>query len=302
MKINSTALLAGALIAAGAVALIVRSQLSAPVVRHVPAPVEKTAVLVAAHDLVPGNFIDPAALRWEETQESVSRSFYFVSGKDSENKLFGATVRVRVPAGTRLSSNMLVRPNEPGFVSAVLRPGMRAISIPTSAVASNSGLVSPGDRVDVILSLRRDDQSQLSPSAERPVVPPLVAAQTVARGLRVLAMNSQTDTDVRPRADVDTNDASSPRSAARPRNPVYQTVTVEVTPQQAEALSVAKEVGLLQLALRSPVEPDDDSGTGLAAVTRLGDTTTIYGMTPQTGIKVKTFHANRQDTQQFQAR
>lgn len=302
MKINSTVLLAGALIAAGAVALIVRSQISAPVVQRAPQPVEKTAVLVTARDLAPGDFIDPTALRWEETREKVSRSFYFVSGKDSENSLFGATLRERIPAGTRLSSNMLVRPNEPGFVSAVLRPGMRAISIPTSAVASNSGLVSPGDRIDVILSLRRDDQSTLPPTAEKPVVSPLVAAQTVARNLRVLAMNSQTDTAVRPRADVDSDSASGRNQPARPRNPVYQTVTVEVTPQQAERLSVAKEVGLLQLALRSPVEPDDDTGGGLAGVTRLADTTTIYGMTPQTGVKVKTYHAARKDVQQFQNR
>jgi len=302
MKINSTVLLAGALIAAGAVALVVRSQLSTPVVKREVAPVEKTAVLVAARDLAPGDFIDPSALRWEETDEKVSRSFYFVSGKDSENKLFGATLRERIPAGTRLSSNMLVRPNEPGFVSAVLRQGMRAISIPTSAVASSSGLVSPGDRIDVILSLRRDEQAQMPPSADRPVVPPLVAAQTVARNLRVLAMNSQTETEVRPRADVEGGDATGRNAPARPRNPVYQTVTVEVTPQQAETLAVAKEVGLLQLALRSPIESDEDTDAGLEAVTRLADTTTIYGMTPQTGVKVKTFHANRQNTQQFPAR
>ncbi|ROR15487.1 Flp pilus assembly protein CpaB [Erwinia sp. JUb26] len=294
MKINSTVLLAGALIAAGVVALVVRSQLSAPVVKQATkAPVEKTAVLVAARDLSPGDFIDPSALRWEETSESVSRSFYFVSGKDSENKLFGATLRERIPAGTRLSSNMLVRPNEPGFVAAVLHPGMRAISIPTSAVASSSGLVSAGDRVDVILSLRRDEQTQQAPSAAAP----MLAAQTVARNLRVLAMNSQTDTDVRPRQDVD-GDATGKNAPARPRNPVYQTVTVEATPQQAEVLAVAKEVGLLQLALRSPLESDDDADAGPSAVTRLADSTAIF----DSNVKVKTFRADKQNVQQFQAR
>lgn len=298
MKTNSTVLLAGALIAAGVVALVVRSQLSTPVVKQAPPPqVEKKAVLVAARDLSPGDFIDPSAVRWEETTESVSRSFYFVSGKDQENKLFGATLRERIPAGTRLSSNMLVRPNEPGFVAAVLHPGMRAISIPTSAVASSSGLVSAGDRVDVILSLRRDEQTQAAPSAAAPVVVPMLAAQTVARNLRVLAMNSQTDTDVRPRQDVD-GDATGKNAPARPRNPVYQTVTVEATPQQAEVLAVAKEVGLLQLALRSPLESDDDTNAGSSAVTRLADSTAIYG----SSVKVKTFRADEAKVQQFQAR
>lgn len=49
--------------------------------------------------------------------------------------------------------------------------------------------------------------------------------------------------------DIDTPDNT--RTNNRPRQTLFQTATVEVTPEQAEVLAVAKEVGLLHLSLRS---------------------------------------------------
>ncbi|PPZ19899.1 Flp pilus assembly protein CpaB, partial [Escherichia coli] len=90
----------------------------------------QAAVLVAAKDLHPGDFLDSPSLRWQVTEEPASRTFNFIRGKDSQTLLLGATLRETVTAGTPLTSNVVVKPNEPGFVAAVLRKGMRAISIP----------------------------------------------------------------------------------------------------------------------------------------------------------------------------
>ncbi len=294
---------------AGIIALIVRSQLSAPVVAQQAVPVaevKKTAVLVAAKDLYPGDFIDSSALRWQETTLPVSRSFNFIRGEDSETPLFGATLREKVAIGTPLTSNLLVHPNEPGFVAAVLRPGMRAISIPTNAVASNAGLVAAGDRVDIILSLRRDEQPEQAPSSTQPVVTPLLAAQTIVRDLRVLALNNQTETDVRPRQDVTGDSATAPAARAaqngRPRVPSYQTVTVEATPRQAEVLAVAKEVGLLHLALRSTsVDEEETTPADDGRVTTLADSTHIYRGLASGGYQVKLFRGDKKEIQQFPA-
>lgn len=309
MKINSTLLLSGAFILAAIIALVVRSQLSAPrpVVQQVQAPAPKSAILVAARDLKPGEFLDESTLSWQETDQSVSRSFYFVQGKDNERTLFGATLREPIAAGTPLSSNILVRPNEPGFIAAVLHRGMRAISIPTNAVASNSGLVASGDRVDIILSLRKDDQPEPTSSASsssggQPVNVPLLAAQTIVRDVRVLALNDQAEAEVRPRQDVDDGKTVASRKA---RAPVYRTVTVEVTPKQAEALTVAKEVGLLHLALRSSAdsEPGELDEDGLDSVTRLSDSTSIFrGMGGNSGHQVKLFRGEKKEVRQFPSR
>lgn len=310
MKVNATYVLAGALVLAGLVALMVRSHLSAtppappPVVIQAP---EQTAILVAAKDLHPGDFIDTASLRWQVVEGTVSRNFNFIRGKDRQSLLLGATLREPVAQGAPLTSNVLVKPGEPGFVAAVLRKGMRAISIPTNAVASNSGLVAAGDRVDIILSLRRNEQPELPPSRTQPVVRPMLASQTIARDLRVLALNNQTDTDVRPRRDVEEDseqDANvlsrTPASTSSTRTSSYQTVTVEVTPEQAEVLAVAKEVGMLHLALRSATPDAQDEKQGHSRVTTLSQSTTIYnGLSSH---QVKVYHGEQKGVLVFPAR
>ncbi|AZK61546.1 Flp pilus assembly protein CpaB [Pectobacterium versatile] len=313
MKVNSTYVLSGALVLAGIVALMVRSHLSSeppappPVVVKAP---EKIAVLVAAKDLHPGDFIDSTSLRWQTTDESVSRAFNFVRGQDKQSLLLGATLRETVKEGAWLSSNVVVNPNEPGFVAAVLRKGMRAISVPTSAIASNAGLVSAGDRVDVILSMRRDDQSELPASRNQPVVMPLLASQTIVRDLRVLALNDKTGTPIYPRFDtaedgtvLDATAKSRESAAVRSRPATYQTVTLEVTPQQAEALAVAKELGILHLALRSADLDDSvDPATGRPHVTTVPQATDIYGALSAGSHKVKTYRGEQKDVVAFPAR
>ncbi|RKO73967.1 Flp pilus assembly protein CpaB [Pectobacterium parmentieri] len=312
MKVNSTYVLSGALVLAGIVALVVRSHLSSapppppPVVVQAP---EKTAILVAAKDLHPGDFLDSSSLRWQETDQSVSRAFNFVRGKDSQSLLFGATLRETVTEGSALTNNVLVRQNEPGFLAAVLGKGKRAISVPTSAVASNAGLVAAGDRVDVILSMKRDDQPELPASRNQPVVMPLLASQTIVRDLRVLALNDRTGTPVYPRLDAMEDGATldaaakSRESAVRSRPATYQTVTLEVTPQQAEALAVAKELGILHLALRSAT-PDDgiDPLTGRPLVTTVPQATDIYGALSAGSHKVKVYRGEQKDVVAFPAR
>nr|WP_113866562.1 Flp pilus assembly protein CpaB [Brenneria salicis]NMN92712.1 pilus assembly protein CpaB [Brenneria salicis ATCC 15712 = DSM 30166]RBP62450.1 pilus assembly protein CpaB [Brenneria salicis ATCC 15712 = DSM 30166]RLM30620.1 Flp pilus assembly protein CpaB [Brenneria salicis ATCC 15712 = DSM 30166] len=313
MKINSTYVLSGALILAGIVALLVRSHLSSPP----PAPqVEITAppqaaVLVAAKDLHPGDFLDSPSLRWQVTEEPASRTFNFIRGKDSQTLLLGATLRETVTAGTPLTSNVVVKPNEPGFVAAVLRKGMRAISIPTNAVASNAGLAAAGDRVDIILSLKKDEQPERQASGSQTIALPLLASQTIVRDLRVLALNNQTDTDVRPRQDVVQEDSAEtgasrrlPAGNTRPRTVSYQTVTVEVTPQQAEVLAVAKEVGMLHLALRSstPDERDDGRQDATPRVTTLTQSTSIYNGLSGNGHQVKVFRGAQKDVVMFPSR
>ncbi len=310
MKVNATYVLSGALVLAGIVALMVRSHLAAtppappPVAVSAPEPI---AVLVAAKDLHPGDFIDTASLRWQAVEGPVSRNFNFIRGKDSQSLLLGATLRETVVQGAPLTSNVLVKPGEPGFVASVLRKGMRAISIPTNAVASNSGLVAAGDRVDIILSLRRNEQPELPPSRTQPVVRPLLASQTIVRDLRVLALNNQTDTDVRPRLDVEEDVALDANARSRTpatnnntRAPSYQTVTVEVTPEQAEVLAVAKEVGMLHLALRSATPDAQDEKLGNSRVTTLSQSTNIYnGLSSH---QVKVYHGEQKGVLVFPAR
>lgn len=108
-----------------------------------------------------------------------------------------------------------------------LSHGLRAVSIPIDRVKGVSGLVQPGDRVDVIA---------VSPRAGNAIP----KATTILRGMLVLALGSEIET------------ASATPS---PDNQNGTTVTLAVTPQQANLLTLADVYATLRLALRSPNEP-----------------------------------------------
>lgn len=275
MKTPSILLLAGVLVLAGGAALLARVLLAKPAapvvvekVREVAPEAPKEAVLVASRDLKPGEFIDTAAVEWHATETQTSPLLYFVRSQDTVEVVLGATVRQTVNKGDALASNLVVHPGEPGFVAAVLKPGMRAISVPTSAVASNSGLVSSGDRVDVILSLKRSNESAAKPGAL-----PRLASQTLLRDVRVLALNNVTRSELNLR---DTPADSEAKKKRRRDTEFYDTVTLEVSPKQAERLALSREIGTLQLALRGAAEPSNGPQNGPRQATTLTQATSIY--------------------------
>lgn len=278
MKTPSVLLLAGALVLAGGAALLARVLLApapvpAPVV-HAQATPEppKPAVLALTRDLQPGQFIDYSALTWQPADRELPALQYYTRDQDDMSLVVGATVRTPLRAGQPLSSSTVVRADEPGFLGAVLKPGMRALSLPTSAVAAGAGLVAAGDRVDVILSLNQDALSGLEAAGEKAFPPPL-AAQTLLRDVRVLALDRTARSDVTLR---DPKREAAPGKARR-QELFFDTVTLEVTPRQAERLALSKEIGVLQLALRSSREATPGiPQSGTRDVTRLAQAADLY--------------------------
>jgi len=279
MKTPSVLLLAGAMTLAGGAALLARVLLAPPAApvavqapEAAPVAVSKAAVLVASRDLVPGQFIDASLLRWQESDADLPTEQVYLRGQDDMGLVVGASVRRHVAAGQPLFANALVRPGEPGFLATVLTPGMRALALPTSAVAAGQGLVAAGDRVDIILALNKDALDGLEQTGAQ-VFPPPYAAQTLLRNVRVLAFNhSARDLTQR------NNRAKTPATPGKgEESPYFDSVTVEVTPRQAERLSLSKEIGVLQLALRSNREDSDSlPRSGERQVTRLAQATDLY--------------------------
>src|SRR5437764_7413228 len=134
-------------------------------------------------------------------------------------------------AGEPISRGAIVKPGDRDFLQVVLSPQARAIAIPVATGGASTGILYPGDRVDVILTQTFKNDP---PLARRSV------GETVVENLRVLAIDA-----LEPR----------PNGAA---NGFGRTVTLEVTPEQAERVNVATELGKLSLTLRSA------SGTNVA--------------------------------------
>jgi pilus assembly protein CpaB len=137
-----------------------------------------------------------------------------------------------VPEGF-LPRDDLLHPGERGFLAAVLRPNHRAISIGVDAVTGAGGLVAPGDLVDLVL-VQNFDASD-APVARR------VTAETVLTRLRVIAIDQQIQ-----QGGQTTNVVGQAR--------VARTVTLEVSPEQAEMVAVAEQLGRLALTVRPALD------------------------------------------------
>ena len=119
--------------------------------------------------------------------------------------------------GEPVTAAWLVAPGTRGILAAVTAPGMRAAAVALSQAASVSGLVEPGDRVDVILTQTVGERR---------------AATTVLHDVRVVA--------------VDEALAGTGRDGGD-----GGTVSLELTPRQSEILALAGEMGKVSLSLRA---------------------------------------------------
>lgn len=81
-------------------------------------------------------------------------SFRFIKDKDERPSPFeikpGAIARAEISAGTRMTNQLLVAPGDADYIDHLITPGM--IPYPfTVAGSSHQGVLTPGDRVDVVM-------------------------------------------------------------------------------------------------------------------------------------------------------
>lgn len=212
-------------------------QSKAPAVEARPAPTVE--VLLAERDMSAGTLVTTKDFRWQPWPEGqTNANFIIKSGQVDQIKEYeGAAVRRAIIAGEPIIAGKLVRKSEGGFLPAVLNPGMRAVSLAVDAVSGASGFVLPGSLVDVILTEQYTPTGggEGSSAGLRRVV-----GETILPAARVIAIDQTAD-------DLD----ESPK--------LSRTVTLEVSPKQAEMLNVAKSMGQLSLALRSAGNPLEDN-------------------------------------------
>lgn len=194
-------------------------------------------VLVAKRSMPAGTIVGPDDLRWQSWPEGPMPDSYVRNrGEDAAaatrmKSYFGAVVRSGLARGEPVTGDILVKPGERGFLAAVLHPGMRAVAVPVSATTAAAGFIFPGDRVDLVLThtIKKGKQERR-------------ASETVLVGIRVLAIDQQTD-DQEAKAHV------------------AKHVTLEVTPKQVEIINVARSLGQLSLSLRALARRKTEGGT-----------------------------------------
>jgi pilus assembly protein CpaB len=234
--------------------------------------VTATQVLVAKRDLPAGTFVKPEHLRWQSWPESGLDRAFARAGKREKRDFVGSVVRKGLIAGEPLTDRRVVKPGTRGFLSAVLSPGSRAVSVPVDASSGIAGLVFPGDRVDLILSHKFHSALDTGPlqRARR-------ASETLLTNLRVLAIDQSTDDQ-------------------KGKPILGKTATLEVTPKQAEIVTLALALGKLSMSLRSLAGGGDPVAGGEFAAaparagsyTRDSDLSRLLGIAPgkSTGVRI----------------
>ena len=220
-----------AVVAAGGTAMYARSWIEGQQTNiaavAAPAPQEKHEVLVADLDLPAGSFVKPQHLRWQQWPTDDVPATYVLRGVRTKEEMVGAVVRSRIATGEPITDGAVVKPGDRGFLAAVLNPGMRAVSVPITPTSANSGLIFPGDRIDLILT-----QTLLPSEGESGA---RRVSETVLKNIRIIAMGVETGDD----------------AEAGKNNERAKTATLEVTPGQAETVTLLTELGKLSLSLRS---------------------------------------------------
>jgi pilus assembly protein CpaB len=124
--------------------------------------------------------------------------------------------------------------------SARLQSGQRAVTVPVDEISSLSGMVEPGDRIDIVVSARNETRN---------------FTFTLLQNVAVLATGSHADPEAR--------DAQGQVRS-------YTTITLDTSPEDAKRVIAAREVGRVTALLRAPGDLAAVSGAITDARTLLG--------------------------------
>ena len=206
-------------------------------------------VLVAKNAIRTGQLVKPDDLRWQPWPQGNLPPSYIIEGKRPISDFVGAVARVSVHVGAPIVESDIVMPGSRGFLAAVLKPGLRAVSVPATATSTVSGFIYAGDRVDVLLTHALTNNAGQQHNA----------TETILRNARVIAMDQKLDFTPGDKPDV------------------AKTATLELTAKQTEIVTLAVKMGELSLVLRSLQDPADEErevAGGDDATAELGDSYT----------------------------
>lgn len=202
-------------------------------VKQIVDTVEYVDVLSAARDLPMGTKLTADMLKWKKWPAKALEPNQIDNKKAPQamEEYVGAVTRSDIYEGEPILAPKVVQPGDKGVMSAVLSPGMRAISTRITPDSAAGGFIQPGDRVDVILTSQvintnRNIGQQNNQNS--------FISTTIFQNVPVLAIGQE----YQPKPDG---------------SPVYvgATALLEMSPKDAEILIEAQSRGEISLVLRS---------------------------------------------------
>jgi pilus assembly protein CpaB len=181
-------------------------------------------IVVASKPLRFGNELTAMSLReiaWPEGAVPAG-TFNKISDLMSEGR---RVVLTAIEANEPILASKITGPGQRATLSAVIRDGMKAVTVRVNDVEGVAGFVLPGDRVDIMLTRQQDKNA---------------ATDVVLQNVRVLAVDQVADE----RAD---------------KPSLAKAITLEVEVAWAQKLALAATVGTIALALRKAGEATEQN-------------------------------------------
>jgi pilus assembly protein CpaB len=197
--------------------------------------IARTQAVVATHPLAVGTLVtkDDLKLTAWPAASPVPGSFTEI------DKVVNRGVIVAVSENEPLTEAKLAPIGSGAGLPPTITEGMRAISVKVNEVVGVAGFVIPGTRVDVLATVRRPDGASQS--------------RTVLSNVQVLTAGTRYDQE----------------RATKEGKPIpTSVVTLLLTPDDAEKMTLAAEEGRIMLALRNPLDtaPTKTEGARLSAL------------------------------------
>ncbi len=193
-----------------------------------PQQERQVRVVVATHDLPPGTLLRAGDLRQVNYPAHDVPKGVIVQTKDAANRVALVPLYSNEPL---LVSKLSAPTSLEGFAS-IIQPGYRAVSVPITDSSGVAGLIQPNSKVDVLFT-------RTGSLAE-------AATTTILQDVKVISTGR-----LLPAGQV-----------ADPRAPKSQTVTLVLTPEDAQKLELAKSQGRISLSLRNPLDNSETQDSG----------------------------------------
>lgn len=184
----------------------------------------KTRVPVAAtrQVIIAGADISPGTALSGQTVKAVTWPQEVIPPRSASSmrEIEGRVVKLPIPQGNPILLSMLAPEGTAGGLSGILDDGKRALTVRVDEVAGVAGFIHPGDHVDVLVDLPLKETNEHF-------------SKTILHDISVLT----------------TGQIWEQKGDNKPV--VVNTVTLELTPEEAEVLNLASNEGKIRMSLRN---------------------------------------------------
>jgi pilus assembly protein CpaB len=186
--------------------------------KRIANPLKPTAqIMIAEADIPPGTALAGRLVRVATWPQDIIPA----KAVTSANQVEGRVAQVSIGKGEPITLTKLAPEGTAAGLGGLLDPNSLAVTVKTDEVSGVAGFVSPGDRIDVLVAMEKagSNSEQFS--------------KIILQNLKVLSKGQVWD------------------QTADKKPTVVPTVTLEVSPEQAETLNLARSYGKICLALRN---------------------------------------------------